>query len=80
LNVVVASEIVVALIGGGAGLASGTVVSLIAPWSNWGIEKRRLRRESRVQRIKEWRKGVNALRAAKANHGIPQYRRGQRCC
>jgi hypothetical protein len=57
----VASEIVVAAISGGTGLAAGVVGSLIAPWASWGVEKRRLRRAGRVQRIEEWRKGAYQL-------------------
>jgi hypothetical protein len=60
----VASEIVIALIGGGAGLATGVVGSLFAPWASWGVEKRRLQQERRVQRIAEWRVGVRRLREA----------------
>jgi hypothetical protein len=71
----VASEIAVALISGGVGLTTGIVGSLIAPWANWGVEKRRLRQESRVERIGEWRDGVEALRAAENDHvpriGVP---------
>jgi hypothetical protein len=33
--------ILAALIGGIAGLVTGTIGSLIAPWVHWGIEKRR---------------------------------------
>ena len=57
----VASEIAVALIAGGAGLVTGIVGSLFAPWANWGVEKRRLRREGRVKRIAEWREGASQL-------------------
>jgi hypothetical protein len=32
------------LTGAIGGLISGTVASLVAPWSQWGVEKRRLRR------------------------------------
>ncbi|WP_133160822.1 hypothetical protein [Mycobacterium ahvazicum] len=67
------SDVAVAFIGGGAGLltgaVTGTISSLIAPWANWGIEKRRLRRENRVQRIKEWRAGVTELREAEHRDG-----------
>ncbi|BBX39802.1 hypothetical protein [Mycobacterium simiae] len=67
------SEVTVAFIGGGAGLLTGaitgTISSLIAPRANWGIEQRRLRRESRVQRITEWRAGVTELREAKPRDG-----------
>ncbi|MEE6179212.1 hypothetical protein [Mycobacterium sp. 050134] len=72
-----ASDIAVAFIGGGAGLltgaVTGTISSLVAPWANWGIEKKRLTRERRVRRIKEWRDGVENLDWAEANHGQEGY-------
>jgi len=52
------------VIAGIAGFASGDLASISAPWANWGVEKRRLRRQSRVERISEWRKGVEELRRA----------------
>ena len=68
-----ASDIAVAFIGGGAGLltgaVSGVISSLIAPWASWGIEKKRLARERRVERIKEWRDGVEDLDWAERMHG-----------
>lgn len=48
-------QVSAALVGGGAGLATGVVGSLLAPWSNWGVEKRRGRLERRRQLIDEWR-------------------------
>jgi hypothetical protein len=60
----VASEIVVAVIGGVAGLVTGTAGSLTAPWAQWGVEKRRMQRQRRVDLIAEWRAGIDALRAA----------------
>jgi hypothetical protein len=39
--------IYVALIGGVSGLITGAVGSLIAPWVQWGIEKRRKRMDNR---------------------------------
>ena len=68
-NHCMASEIVVALIGGGAGLATGVVGSLFAPWANWGVEKRRQRQANRVERIKEWRNGVTELRKYELGDG-----------
>lgn len=67
-----APDIVAAFIGGGAGLATGVVGSLFAPWANWGVERSRLRRASRVERIKEWRRGVAYLRKAEREHGVPK--------
>jgi hypothetical protein len=67
-----ASEIVVAAIGGGAGLATGVVGSLFAPWANWGVEQRRLRQQRRVERIAEWRRGVEDLRQAEDNYLPPR--------
>lgn len=37
------------------GLLTGVVGSLVAPWVNWGVEKRKLKRENRVRLIKELR-------------------------
>lgn len=48
-------NIVSALIGGGTGLVTGAIASLIAPWIHWGIEKRRTRREARRALIAEAR-------------------------
>jgi hypothetical protein len=64
----VASEIVVALIGGVAGLTTGVVGSLFAPWANWGAEKRRRRQDRRVERIAEWPLGVRRLREAESDY------------
>ncbi len=50
--------VITALIGGGSGLVSGAIASLIAPWVHWGIEKRRTRRESRRALIAEAREYV----------------------
>jgi hypothetical protein len=73
----VASDIAAAFIGGGAGLltgaVTGTISSLVAPWANWGIEKKRLARERRVERIKEWRDGVETLDWAERSHGQEGY-------
>ena len=46
-----ASEIAVAIIGGVTGLVTGTAGSLTAPWAQWGVEQRRLRRQRRVDLI-----------------------------
>jgi hypothetical protein len=47
-------EIVTALIAGVVGLLTGAIGSLIAPWVNWGIEKRRKRHENRANLINTW--------------------------
>ncbi|ORW28187.1 hypothetical protein AWC19_27515 [Mycobacterium palustre] len=56
-----ASEIWTAVIGGLAGLTSGAVGSLIAPWANWSIEKRRLERQRRYDLLKSWRDGIAGM-------------------
>jgi len=38
-----------------AGLLSGVVGSLVAPWVNWGIEKKKLQRQNRVEFIQKAR-------------------------
>ena len=36
-----------AIVGGVAGVVTGGITSLIAPWAQWGVDKRRLRRAER---------------------------------
>lgn len=67
----VASEIAVALIGGVAGLSSGIVGTLFAPWATWRFEERRLARQRRIERIEEWKQGVTELRDDELRHGKP---------
>jgi len=47
--------VLVALIGALAGLISGAIASLIAPWINWGITKKKIRLEERIKLLKEIR-------------------------
>jgi hypothetical protein len=42
------------IITAGIGFVSGTIGSLFAPWSTWGVEKRRDTRAHRRQRIEGW--------------------------
>lgn len=37
------------------GAIAGALCSFVAPWANWGVERSRLRRESRSQLIREAR-------------------------
>lgn len=41
-----------------AGLISGVIGSLIAPWVQWAIEKRRSRLSYRQERIGVWRRSI----------------------
>ena len=47
--------VIVALIG----LVGGAIGSLIAPWVNWGIEKKRLLHSQRVDRVRKWRNAID---------------------
>jgi hypothetical protein len=47
-----------AIIAAVTGLGSGAVGSIIAPWSNWGVEKRRDKLTARRNQIAAWRKMV----------------------
>ncbi|NQU32023.1 MAG: hypothetical protein HQ521_02215 [Bacteroidetes bacterium] len=53
-------EIKIAIIGAVGGLISGAVLSLIAPWVKWGIEKKKLRYEKRVKLINEIKSYIEA--------------------
>ena len=60
-----ASEIMVALIG----LGTGAIGSLVAPWANWGAEKRRRKEDRRgVVLITNWRHDIRQLRLAETHH------------
>lgn len=47
--------VVTALIAGIVGLLTGAVGSLLAPWAQWGVEKRRKKIERRTTLIDSWR-------------------------
>jgi hypothetical protein len=47
------------IIAGTIGLITGAIGSLVAPWINWGIEKRRKRNERRIELIGTWRKIIS---------------------
>jgi len=51
-------QVIAAVVGGLAGLASGALASVVAPWVNWGIEKRRFRLQRRRELVGEWRAGL----------------------
>jgi hypothetical protein len=54
-------EVWAAVIGGVAGLATGAVSSLIAPWAHWSVEKRRTDRERQHALLDSWRAGIARL-------------------
>jgi uncharacterized membrane-anchored protein YhcB (DUF1043 family) len=37
------------------GLGSGAVASLLTPWSQWGVDKRRQQRAARTKLVDDWR-------------------------
>ena len=43
------------------GFLTGIVASLIAPWVQWGIEKKRSRTEYRRNQIKRWRETIESF-------------------
>ena len=43
------------IIAGIIGLFTGAIGSLVAPWANWGIEKKRIKHERRIKLIQTWR-------------------------
>jgi hypothetical protein len=52
------SDVVAAIVGGVAGVVTGGISSLLAPWASWGIEKRRDDRRRKTALIDEWRAGI----------------------
>ena len=48
----------VTIVGGLAGIVTGGISSLIAPWANWGIEKRKQKLAHRRELIAKWREMI----------------------
>ncbi|MDM3948478.1 hypothetical protein [Mycobacteroides abscessus] len=66
------AEFWAAVIGGVAGLATGTLSSLIGPWVNWRIEQKREERQHRRNLISSWRAGISAIDTAGTDvEGMP---------
>jgi hypothetical protein len=53
------ASIVNAIIAGTVGLITGAIGSLIAPWVNWNIDKRRQKNKRRIELIKVERNNIN---------------------
>ncbi len=64
-----ASEVWAAVIGGVAGLATGALSSLIAPWANWGVERRREQLKHKRDLISSWRTGISTIDATGTDSG-----------
>jgi hypothetical protein len=62
-----------AIISGLFGLLGGGVASLIAPWSQWGVEKRRGDRQHRRDLVREWRNGLAQLESGQDAPGTEWY-------
>ncbi len=63
-------------IGAVAGLITGTLASLVAPWSQWGVEKRRLRREERRELLQRARQLVTTFADPQSSfRDTPEYSR-----
>lgn len=63
--------VIAAIVGAIAGIVTGSIGSLFAPWANWGIEKRRKRLEYRKDLIKGWRELIAHTTFA-YNHRVPE--------
>lgn len=51
------------------GLVSGAIGSLVAPWVKWGIEKRKLVHNRRVELINNWRSFIEEFDFDNENFG-----------
>lgn len=57
-------ELWTAAIGGVAGLATGAISALAAPWAKWSVDKKRIRLEHRYGLLTSWRDGLAEYRLA----------------
>ena len=63
------SVVTTAVIAGGTGIVSGALSSLVAPWAQWGVEKRRIDRARKAELLQQWRDGLTGYTAN--NPGAP---------
>jgi hypothetical protein len=56
-----------------SGLLGGGVGSVVAPWSYWGVEKRRSDRQYRRDLIRDWRNGIAKLTSEEQALGTGWY-------
>ena len=43
------------IVTGAVGISGGVMGSIVGPWVSWGIEKKRLLREDRKEKLRSWR-------------------------
>lgn len=53
--------VIAAIVGAVAGIITGSIGSLFAPWANWGIEKRKQKLAYRRELIAKWRAMVKDI-------------------
>lgn len=56
-----------------SGLLGAGVASVVAPWSLWGVEKRRSDRQYRRDLIRDWRNGIAQLTSGRSALGTGWY-------
>lgn len=54
------AKVTIAVIAGVFGLIGGVVGSLVAPWVQWGIEKKRFKLHRRLKYIRAWRQFIGS--------------------
>jgi hypothetical protein len=64
-----------AFAGAVAGLISGALASLVAPWIQWGVEKRRLQRNERRELLERARGIVTSVNDPQSFRNTPEYAR-----
>jgi hypothetical protein len=50
-----------AIVGGVAGIITGSLSSLFAPWVQWGIEQKRLKFQRRKELVADWRAMIKTI-------------------
>lgn len=63
LGVMADLAVTAAVVGGVAGVVTGAIGSLAAPWANWAVEKRRTDRAEKRAAVEAWRSGIAARKS-----------------
>jgi len=63
-----------ALVGGIAGVVTGGISSVVAPWANWQIDKHRQKVDYKRELITRWRDMLGSvIKSCEDNHGPGHY-------
>jgi hypothetical protein len=65
----VSDTLIAAIVGAVAGIITGSIGSLFAPWATWGIEKRKQKLARQRELVDKWRVMLSEIQHPEDTHG-----------